>query len=70
VIVIYEDHLTAGFGAEIAAQIADVGFEYLDAPILRVGSIDTPIPFSSNIEKEVYLPINRIEEKINKLMSY
>ena len=70
VLIIHEDNLTGGIGAEISSIISEEYFEYLDAPIMRVCSIDTPIPFSSDIEKNVYLPINRIEEKINKLMSY
>jgi len=70
VLILHEDNLTGGIGAEISSIITEEYFEYLDAPILRVCSIDTPIPFSSGIERDVYLPINRLEEKINKLMSY
>ena len=70
VLILHEDNLTGGIGAEISAIINEEFFEYLDAPILRACSIDTPIPFAENIEKEVYLPINTLEEKINKLMSY
>ena len=64
--ILHEDNLTGGIGAEISSIITENYFEYLDAPIIRVCSIDTPIPFSSEIERDVYLPINRIEEKINK----
>ena len=70
VLILHEDNLTGGVGAEISAIINEEFFKYLDAPVLRVCSIDTPIPFASNIEKEVYLPINRIEQKINELMDY
>ena len=70
VLVLHEDNLTGGIGAEISALIAEKCFEYLDGPILRLCSIDTPIPFSSNIEKEVYLPNSDIIEKINYLMKY
>ena len=42
----------------------------LDAPVMRLGSIDTPVPFSREIEKQIYFPVNKIEEKINKLMTY
>ena len=45
-------------------------FEYLDAPIVRLGSLDTPIPFSSNIEKNIYMPISRIKENIEKILEY
>ena len=70
VLILHEDNLTGGIGAEISAIINEEFFELLDAPILRACSIDIPIPFASTIENEVYLPINRIEEKINKLMNY
>ena len=70
VLIIHEDNLTGGIGGEISAIINEIAFEYLDAPIIRLGSIDTPIPFSKNIENDVYFPIKRIEEKANKLMKY
>ncbi|GAB5521086.1 MAG: dehydrogenase E1 component subunit alpha/beta [Rhodothermales bacterium] len=53
-LVLHEAQHTAGFGAEIAAQIAQVGFRHLDAPPTRVASEDWPIPFSANLERELY----------------
>lgn len=53
VLVVYEDHLFAGFGAEIAAQIADQAFSHLDAPVRRYAGAFTPIPFSDILERAV-----------------
>jgi 2-oxoisovalerate dehydrogenase E1 component beta subunit len=55
VVIVYEDHKTLGIGAEIAALLADELFDYLDSPIARVASPDTPVPFSPPLE-EFYLP--------------
>ncbi|ARA92591.1 tungsten formylmethanofuran dehydrogenase [Rhodothermaceae bacterium RA] len=53
VLVVYEDHEFAGFGAEICAQIAARAFEHLDAPIRRVAGAFTPIPFADPLERAV-----------------
>jgi 2-oxoisovalerate dehydrogenase E1 component beta subunit len=55
VLIVHEDNLTGGFGAEVAAVVSQQAFEHLDAPVTRVAAIDTPIPFTPVLERE-YLP--------------
>ena len=69
-IVAHEDHLTGGFGAEISAQIADAGFEFLDAPVKRVASKDVHIPYSPNLENEILVQTDWIEREIEKILKY
>jgi 2-oxoisovalerate dehydrogenase E1 component beta subunit len=56
VLIAHEDNLTGGFGAEVAAIVAEDAFEHLDAPVRRVAAIDTPIPFAPVLERE-YMPM-------------
>lgn len=69
VLVLHEDNKTGGIGGEIAAWIGENLFEYLDAPVLREGSLDTPVPFASALEDQ-YLPVNRIAHQIEKLLTF
>ena len=68
--VIHEASQTAGFGSEIAATISEKAFEYLDAPIARIGSLDIPTPFSPYIEKNIFWKKNTISKKILDLINY
>ena len=54
---------------EIAAQIAEDCFEQLDAPVARLGALDTPIPFAAALEGN-YMPEKRLLEKIEKVLIY
>ena len=69
-LILHEDNITGGIGAEISAYIVQNYFELLDAHIVRLGSLDTPIPFSSKLEKELYLPVSKIHKSIEKLLAY
>lgn len=69
VIVLHEDCLTGGIGGEISAWISENCFESLDAPVTRVGSLDTPVPFSPPLEKQ-FLPVERFKEKLAQLAEY
>jgi 2-oxoisovalerate dehydrogenase E1 component len=69
VLVLHEDTLTGGIGAEIAAWISEHCFKDLDAPVIRVGSLDTAIPFAPTLEKN-FLPVGRLKEKISELVGF
>lgn len=68
-LVLHEDCLTGGIGGEIAARIAEECFAYLDAPVIRCASMDTPVPFNANLEKN-FLASSKIEEALRRLMTY
>jgi len=69
VLLLHEDTETLGIGAELASWIGEHLFEYLDGPITRLGSLDTPVPFEQNLEQQ-FLPKNRLLSSINKLLAY
>ena len=70
VIVLHEDTLTAGFGAEIAATIAEEAFEDLDAPPKRIAAPDTPVPFSPPLEKAFIPQVEDVLAGIKELAEY
>jgi len=70
-LVVYEDNITGGFGAEVAATIAQDGFEYLDGPVTRVASPDVPIaPYAGGLEEFVLPNPEKIAAAIRKLAAY
>lgn len=69
VLVLHEDCLTGGIGGEIAARITEHCFAQLDAPVLRLASLDTPVPFAEDLEHN-FLPLQRLGEKIAQLLAY
>ena len=69
VLIVHEDSLISGFAGEISAWISEHCFEKLDAPVMRCASLNTPIPFNTDLEKN-YLAKNRLSEYIEKLLSY
>ncbi len=70
-LIVHEDNLTLGVGAEIAAVIASEGFEYLDAPVMRLAGPDVPaVPFSKT-EQDYFMPnADKIAEALRKLAAY
>lgn len=69
VIILHEDCLTGGIGAELAAWISENHFQNLDAPVMREGSLDTPIPFAPMLEQN-YLPKERFRNKLKALLAF
>lgn len=69
VILLHEDCMTGGIGGELAALISENCFEYLDAPIKRVASLDTAVPFAAQLEEQ-FLPKGRLDKAVEDLMNY
>lgn len=70
VLIVEEAVKTLGFGAEISARIAEEGFHYLDAPVMRVAAKDFPIPFAKELENEILPQKEDIKIKIIELINY
>jgi len=70
VLVVHEDKVFAGFGGEIVAVINEKGFEYLDAPVRRVGATNTPVGFNRILEKAVLPNADKIFAAAKKLLEY
>jgi 2-oxoisovalerate dehydrogenase E1 component len=69
VLLLHEDTLTGGIGAELSAYISEHLFEYLDAPIKRVASLDTPFPFAKDLERQ-FMPQERLITALEELLAY
>ncbi len=69
VLILHEDSLTGGIGGEIAAWIGENCFDKLDAPVMRCASLDTPIPFSIELEKN-FMAYGRLGEMVERLVNY
>lgn len=69
VLILHEDTLFGGIGGEISAYISEHLFEWLDAPVMRVASLDTPVPFVPALER-IFLPESRLVKQLTQLKSY
>jgi len=69
VLILHEDTMIGGIGGEIAAWIAENCFGILDAPVMRCASLDTPVPFNIELEKN-FMAKARLDEMVQKLISY
>jgi 2-oxoisovalerate dehydrogenase E1 component len=69
VLILHEDTLMGGIGAEISAWITENLFDYLDAPVMRCASLDTAVPFAISLEKN-FLAESRLKETLEKLLAY
>lgn len=69
-LVVHEANLTAGFGAEVAAIIAEEAFDHLDAPVMRVASLDVPVPFSPPLEMAMLPSVDKIMKAAKQLLAY
>ncbi|MCA9538280.1 MAG: dehydrogenase E1 component subunit alpha/beta [Myxococcales bacterium] len=68
-LVLHEAPLTGGFGGEIAATLGHAAFEWLDAPVMRLGALDTPVPFSRALEA-LHAPRERVTDALRSLLRY
>ncbi len=69
VIILQEDSMFGGIAGDISAYVSEHLFEHLDAPVTRVASLDTPIPFNKALEDQ-YLPKERLREKVDFILKY
>ncbi len=69
-LVVHEDKVFGGFGGELVSQIAEFGFEHLDAPLKRVGSTFTPVGFHKNLEAAILPSVKKIRDAAMSLLNY
>ncbi len=70
VLIVHEDNVTGGIGAEVAALISDNVFRYLDAPIKRLGALDVPVPFAPTLEEHVLPNTEKVVKALRELAAY
>ncbi|MDQ3420121.1 MAG: alpha-ketoacid dehydrogenase subunit beta, partial [Acidobacteriota bacterium] len=70
VLLLHEATLTGGIGGELAAIIGEHAFEYLDAPIMRVASLDSPVPYAPTLEAAFLPSVTKVVEAAKKLVEY
>jgi pyruvate/2-oxoglutarate/acetoin dehydrogenase E1 component len=68
-LILHEAPATGGFGAEVAATIADEAFDCLDAPVRRLGGLDTPIPFAPQLEA-TWSARDRVLPELRRLLAF
>ena len=68
--ILYEATRTGGIGGEIAALIAEQAFEYLDAPVVRIASLDTPVPYSPPLEAAFLPTRDKVIAAVKQLVEY
>src|SRR3989304_2648125 len=68
-LMLHEDTVVGGFGGEIAATVQEQCFRFLDAPVMRVGSLETPVPFNHELEQQ-FLARHGLHEKLKQLLDY
>ena len=68
-LILHEDSLTGGIGGELSALVTENCFKFLDAPVRRCASLDTPVPFAAQLENN-YMASNRLEQAIMDLINY
>ncbi len=69
-LVLHEAQRTAGFGAEVAAELVEEGFAHLDAPPVRVASEDLPVPFSKGLEQTIYSASGKLRPAVERVLAY
>ena len=69
-LVLHEATRTGGFGAEVAAEITEEGFTELDAPPMRVGAEDLPVPFARTLERHIFSAQSKLDDALDRLLSF